>query len=85
MGADGNQKERTSELIQQVMKLLGYLPINFHLSLAGIKCPAPQKPSGGESETTSGVESGSWQLLELSTMATGGLRGSQGWHPSTNG
>lgn len=45
MGADGNQKEPTSELVQQVMKLLGYLPINFHLSLAGIKCPAPQKPS----------------------------------------
>lgn len=41
--------------------------------------------SGGEAEKTSGVEVGSWQLLEMSIVATGGLRGAQGWHPGTNG
>lgn len=43
--------------------------------LKGHQVSTPPKPLGGEAEKTSGVEAGSWQLLELSTVAAGRLTG----------
>lgn len=43
--------------------------------------------SSREVEKTSGIEmgKGNWKLLEMSTMAVGGLIGAQGWTLGTNG